>query len=212
MPELTTVLQPACGLGARGLSRRRSSGRSVVGLTAESAYNRTEMAWDPGMRRIVFVCRGVLVLAAIVPLGAASRSRTATATVTVAALAKLSLSASTLSFPDANPDTVPTIPRDGRRHHHRHQGADVAGQLRVSLSVLASDDLRSGVSTIPVVGHALDGQRDRLRVGNDEPRRWPRTWAPGSDPGSRVGTQSYTLTNSWTYATGIVFDRRSSTP
>jgi hypothetical protein len=150
------------------------------------------------MTMVIGVVTGVAVAAATV--GAASRSRTATATVTVAAVARLSLSSTTLSFPDANPDTVPAIPSTGGPITITTKVRAMPGST-VTLSVQSSDDLRFGTATIPAsavrwtaTGHGFQhGTMNRTVAQN------VGTWV-GS--GHRVGTQAFTLTNSWNYATG----------
>lgn len=152
-----------------------------------------------GRRVRRFVCLG-LALAAAVPLGAASRSRTATATVTVAALAKLSLSASAVSFPDADPDSVPAISAAGGP-------INIVAKIRttpgspVSLSVLASDDLRSGVSTIAVAALRWTASGTGFGSGTMS-RTVAQSVGAWVGSGMRTGAQTYSLTNSWTYATG----------
>jgi hypothetical protein len=146
-----------------------------------------------------FVCLALL-LTMVVPLGAASRSRTATATVTIAALAKLSLSASALSFPDADPDTTPSISAGGGP-------VTLVAKIRttpgspVSLSVLASDDLRSGVSTIAIAALRWTSSGAGFSAGTMS-RTVAQSVGAWVGSGMRTGAQSYSLTNSWTYAAG----------
>ena len=61
--------------------------------------------------------------------------------------AKLSFSSNALSFPDADPDTVPLIAAARRQSRSPRRRASLAAT--VTLTVLAADDLRSGVDTIP---------------------------------------------------------------
>jgi hypothetical protein len=146
------------------------------------------------------VVLAVTYAATSVSLNAATRTRTATATVTVAALAKLSLSISTLSFPDANPDTSPTIPASAGALTITTKARTTPGSV-VSLSVLASDNLRSGTDIIAIsnVTWTASGAGFVAGTMSSTTARSVGSWT-GS--GSHAGTQTYSLTNSWTYATG----------
>jgi hypothetical protein len=142
----------------------------------------------------------MLVLGALVQLSAAVRTDTATASVTIAALAKLSLSATAVTFLDASPDTVPSIPASGGAITITTKARTTPGS-GVNLSVLASDDLRSVTSTIPVsaVTWTVTGTGFVAGTMSTTVAQSVASWV-GS--GSRAGTQLYALANSWIYATG----------
>ncbi len=143
----------------------------------------------------------ILLLAiAVAPAAGVTRTTSATAVVTVAALAKLSLSATGIAFPDANPDTVPQISNAGGPVTITAKARTSPGST-VSLSVLASDDLRSGVVTIPAsaVTWTVTGTGFVAGTMSTAVAQSVAVWVSS---GSRVGTQSYRLANSWTYATG----------
>jgi len=141
-----------------------------------------------------------LAAPAAFPAFAASRSRTATASVTVAAIAKLSLSASALSFPDGDPDVVPAIPAAGGPVTITARVRTTPGAA-VSLSVLATSDLRAGMAAIPAsaVRWTSTGAGFVAGTMSATVAQAVGAWV-GS--GLRTGTQAYTLTNSWAYATG----------
>lgn len=147
---------------------------------------------------VIGVVTGVAV--AVATVGADTRAISATATVTVAALAKLSLSSTTLSFPDANPDMVPAIPSTGGPITITTRVRATPGST-VTLSVQASDDLRFGTATIPAsaVRWTTTGNGFQHGTMNRTVAQNVGTWV-GS--GHRVGTQAFTLANSWNYATG----------
>ncbi len=90
----------------------------------------------------------IALLVAGCPALAAGQTSTATLNVAFSGLARLSLSSASLSFPDADPDTVPQVGATPStvlitaKARATENGA-------VTLTVQASDDLRSGVSTIP---------------------------------------------------------------
>jgi hypothetical protein len=147
---------------------------------------------------VIGVLTGAVVATA--SLGADTRATSATATVTVAAVAKLSLSSTTLSFPDANPDLIPAIPSTGGPITITAKVRATPGSP-VTLSVQSSDDLRYGTATIPApaVRWTATGAGFRDGTMNTAVAQTVATWV-GS--GARAGTQAYTLTNSWNYATG----------
>ena len=83
-------------------------------------------------------------------------------------LARLSLSSTGVSFPDSNPDAVPQVPGTPGPLVLTVK-ARTTLNATVRLSVLASDDLRSGVRTLPGVDDHVDGNRCRFRSRNAEP-------------------------------------------
>jgi hypothetical protein len=131
---------------------------------------------------------------------AASVSSTITAAADIGGLAKLSLSATSLGFPDADPDTLPLIPAAPGSIAITAKARTTPGGT-VTLTVQASDVLRSGTDTIPIaalqwtaagpgfLGGAMDTSTAQA-VG---------TWL---NSGVRSGTQAYQLQNAWTRAVG----------
>jgi len=140
----------------------------------------------------------------VVSLGAAahavSLSRTATATATVTALAKLTLSTAAMTFPDADPDTVPNIPAAGLPLTITAKARTTIGSA-VTLTVVASNDLLSGVDVIPVTQIRWTASGTGFVAGTMS-RTTAQAVASWVSSGSWTGTQSYTLANAWTYATG----------
>ena len=144
----------------------------------------------------------VLLLAVVSgpPVRAANLSRTATATATVNAVAKLSLSSNSLAFPDADPDTTPSIPASGGALVITAKARTTIGST-VSLTVRASDDLRSGLDRI------LATQLTWTATGTgfvDGTMSKTAAQPVGSwvSSGMWTGSQAYALANSWTYSTG----------
>src|SRR6476646_10799240 len=91
-----------------------------------------------------------LFLIMVMAAGRVPAAQTSNATLNAAinSVARLSLSSAALTFPDSDPDTVPSI--------QASQGpitltakARTSLNGTITLTVKASDDLRSGVSTIP---------------------------------------------------------------
>ena len=152
----------------------------------------------------------MLVILALILAGAgaawgAADSKNVTLSATVSSQAKLTLATSTITFPDADPDTVTSIPAN-------ENGALVTAKVKTgsatsaTLKVLAAGDLKSGSDTIDinyVTSTATNTTGSFFLAG-------PVTWSvisPGAtvgtgNSGSFAGTFSWFLANSWNYATG----------
>jgi hypothetical protein len=117
----------------------------------------------------------------------------------VNAKARLEVSAASISFADQDPDDFPVI--------SANTGLDITVKARtsaggaVALTVVADTDLVSGGNSIGIgalkwtstgANFAPTGTSGLSAV----------TVASFTNSGTRTGTQSYTLDNSWTYATG----------
>ncbi len=151
--------------------------------------------------------RLAFLLVLLVPLALAAGSvpaagQTASATLnsSVTGLARLTMSSATVSFPDASPDSVPSIPAS--------QGPiTVTAKARtsingaVTLTVLATDQLRSGLNTIPAANITWTAAGAGFNGGTLSTTT-PQTVAAWTGSGVRVGTQSFFFKNLWTYATG----------
>ena len=152
----------------------------------------------------------VLMILALTLVGAgASWGAQATANVTLGATvsssAILTLSATSISFPDADPDTVKSIPAN-------ENGAIVTAKVKTgsattaSLKILAADDLKSGTDTIPITNVTSTATNTSGSFFSAGPVAWSKT-APGATvgtgkSGSYAGTFSWFLANNWNYATG----------
>lgn len=117
-------------------------------------------------------------------------------TANVAAKAKLTLGTAAIAFADADPDTTPVMTATA---------VDIDVKARtsgaVTLTVLATGDLVSGSNTIGIsnLTWAATGSGYQAGTSNKTVAQTVGAWA-GS--GSPIGTQTYSLPNSWTYATG----------
>jgi hypothetical protein len=140
----------------------------------------------------------VAALAIAVPADA--QTATSTFSANLGGIAKLSLSSNTLSFPDADPDTVPLVPAAGGAITITAK-ARASLAATVTLTVLAADDLRSGVDTIPA--SALTWMASGAGfVNGTVSRATPQVVASWTGSGIRTGTQTYRFQNSWSYRTG----------
>ena len=144
----------------------------------------------------------VFLLILVVAAGRVPAAQTITATLnaSINSVARLSLSSAALTFPDADPDTVPSI--------QASQGPiTVTAKARTSpngtitLTVRASDELRSGLNTIPAsnITWVSSGTGFGNGMLSTTTAQAVATWT-GS--GVRTGTQTFFFKNLWSYATG----------
>jgi len=131
---------------------------------------------------------------------AANDTKSLTVNATVSARATLSIGQTTIHFPDADPDTVTSIPAT-------ENAVSVTAKVRTgsgstaTLTHLAADDLKSGSDTILIgnVTWTVTGAGFQLGTMN---KTTPQTAGSWTGSGNRSGTFSYFLANSWSYATG----------
>jgi hypothetical protein len=134
------------------------------------------------------------------PPSGSSVTDTATLNANLTPIAKLTLSSSTLSFPDADPDTVPLVPGVPATIDITSKARARAGAT-VILTLQADDDLRSGVDTIPASTISWTATGAGF-VGGTVSRTAPQTVASWIGSGLRSGSQTFTFVNSWDYAVG----------
>ena len=140
------------------------------------------------------------VLMVSTPRDASAQSRTATLNVSINGLARLSLSSTGVSFPDSNPDLVPLVPgTPGPLTVTVKARTTLNATLR--LSVLASDDLRSGVRTLPSSNITWTAAGAGFVAGTLN-RATPQTVGTWVGSGARTGAQSLFFANAWSHPTG----------
>ena len=119
-------------------------------------------------------------------------------TANVNAKAKLSLSVPSITFADADPDVVLVMTSAA-------VGVDVKARTtaaaNVTLTVLASNDLVSGTDTIGIglLTWAATGSGYVPGTSNKTTAQLLGSWTGSGNPS---GTHTYSLPNSWNYATG----------
>jgi len=148
---------------------------------------------------IRFLLAAALVILGTVPAFAQqSATDTVTVSAVVSATAKLTLSSNAVAFADADPDTSPSISAAaltvGAKAKTSNGGA-------VTLTVQADGPLTSGGDTIAVgaITWTVGGAGFAAGTMDDASAVSLGSW---TNSGNRSGTQTYALTNSWTYATG----------
>ncbi len=145
---------------------------------------------------LVFLVWALAALAA--PAGAQTSSATLSAD--LRALAKLTLSTNSVTFPDADPDVVPQVPATGGPITITAKSRATAG-AQVILTVVASDDLRSGVQVIGASAITWTTTGAGFQPGTLS-KTTPVTVAQWTGSGTRNGTQQLMFRNLWSYATG----------
>ena len=150
-------------------------------------------------RRIVFILFVVVLAAGRTPV--AGQTQNATLNASINGLARLSLSSAAITFPDADPDTVPSI-QAAQGPITLTAKARTSANGTVTLTVLASDHLRSGVNTIPAsnITWVTSGSGFSSGTLSAATAQIVAAWT-GS--GVRTGTQTFFFKNLWSYATGI---------
>jgi hypothetical protein len=156
-------------------------------------HGRVRRRWAASILAVAVLIGGPLV-------HAASLSRTATATATITAVAKLTMSSTSIAFPDADPDTTPAIPASGGEITITAKARTTIGNT-VTLVVQAANDLKSGLDTILATQLTWTATGAGFVAGTMS-KTAAQPVASWTSSGSWSGTQSYTLLNSWTYATG----------
>jgi hypothetical protein len=147
-----------------------------------------------------------LALASIVWAAAAStapavaQTSTGTLSASIRPLAKLTLSATVVSFPDADPDLVAQVPALGGGIAVTAKARATVG-AQVILTVIANDDLRSGVQVIGASAITWSATGAGFRAGTLS-KTAPVTVGQWTGSGVRSGTQQLMFENLWTYATG----------
>jgi hypothetical protein len=113
---------------------------------------------------------------------------------------RLLLSRSTINFPDADPDTVPSVPAS---ENPMTIGVRVTGNSHDAwrLEVLASGDLVSGPNTIPISNVSWTAKPLPFINGKLD-RTTPQVVASGSGNVVVTGTVSFFFKNSWDYFNG----------
>lgn len=157
-----------------------------------------------GERRMKQLSLVIVILASLsisMPVFGAQQTRPFTVNMAIGARAKLTLGVNTINFPNADPDTVPSI-------------------LATPNSVSVTASVRTGASSIATLTHRASGNLSAgpgitIPIGNVS---WTVTGtgylagtmssssnvSAGSwtGSGSYAGTFSYFLVNSWSYTTG----------
>lgn len=132
--------------------------------------------------------------------GAVGNNVTVDVNAAVASSAQLTISPQTINFPDADPDTTPSINAMENPLMVTVQ-AQTKKHNTVTLTVLSLGDLVSGANTIPI-GNVRWTATGAGFVRGILSKAAPVTAGSWTGPGTRSGTFSYTMANSWNYRRG----------
>lgn len=152
----------------------------------------------PSFRSVPLAFAAVALAISSVP--ADSQTAVATLSANLGSLARLSFSTNTLSFPDADPDTVPQVPSSPEVITITAK-ARASRLASIALTVVASGDLRSGVTTIPASALTWTASGPGF-VGGTLSATVPQIVASWPASGSYTGTQQYRFANLWTHPAG----------
>lgn len=148
---------------------------------------------------ILAVAASFFLLSAASAFGATATQTVAVAA-TVAARAALTVGSATLTFADANPDTTPSLaPNEGAITIAASGRTSATGNI--TLTVVSSNDLVSGADLIAAANLTWTASGAGF-VGGAMNKTTGQSVGSWTGPGSRTGTQTYSLVNSWSYATG----------
>jgi hypothetical protein len=118
----------------------------------------------------------------------------------LASSAQLTITPSSINFPNADPDTVPSIPANGNPVQVT-ANAQTNGNKTVTLDVIARGDLVSGGDAIAISNVRWTATGDGFVAGTMS-KTAPQTAGSWQRSGNRTGTFSFFLNNNWFYATG----------
>jgi hypothetical protein len=127
----------------------------------------------------------------------AQNTASVTVTATVSASAKLTLSTGAVTFANADPDTVPSIAAPAIDVEAK---AKTSAGSSITLTVQATQDLTSGSDTIGIANLTWTASGGGFVPGTMGLAA--QNLGAWTNSGSRSGTQTYSLANSWSYATG----------
>lgn len=159
------------------------------------------------MKKVLFVMLVAVVAwcAGSAP-AAAQVTNTATAEVNVTAhvdaMAKLTVDSATLDFPNTDPDTTPVVGAPNPINITAKARTSSGGN--VTLTVIADGDLTNGSDTIGIAAIKWTSTGAGFVAGTMDSGTAQSvcSWNNSSTDAGFVGTQRYTMVNSWAYVTG----------
>ena len=131
----------------------------------------------------------------------AVQSLTFTLSTSITSRASLQFGGLTISFPNANPDSFPSIPSSLNPVSVTSNMRTASSSTR-TLSCLASGDLVSGGDTIPIANMSWQATGSGYVLGTMS-RTSGQTAGSWTGPGTKTGAFDYFLANSWSYAIGV---------
>ena len=129
-----------------------------------------------------------------------STNTTIDASAEINSAAQLTITPSAINFRDANPDAMPSIPANENPVVVTAY-AQTTGNKTVTLTVLAAGDLVSGNDRILIDNVTWTATGSGFSGGTMS-KSSPQNAGSWQRSGTRTGTFSFFLKNSWSYATG----------
>jgi hypothetical protein len=148
----------------------------------------------------IIVAVGMLALSTPV-FAQASANASVSVTANINAKAKLNIDSASITFPAVvgDPDSTPSISATAL-------GIDVKARTTangsVTLTVVATDDLKAGTATIAISNLTWASSGTNFAGSGTSNTVTPQTVASFTGSGSYSGSQTYALANSWAYSTG----------
>jgi hypothetical protein len=130
---------------------------------------------------------------------AATDQQTLTVNATIADKAKLTLGVGAINFPDADPDSVPSVAAPENPVSVTVK-AHTGNSSTVTLTVQANGDLDSGGGTIAISNVTWTASGSGFAAGTMDTS--PVAAGSWTGSGNRSGSFSYFLANSWSYPKG----------
>ena len=127
----------------------------------------------------------------------ATASANVTATANIAAKARLEISGS-VAFADADPETQPTINSAALNLTVK---ARTSSTGNVTVTVVAGDDLKAGTQAIGISNLTWTSTGSGY-IGGTSNKTTAQSLGSWTGSGTYAGSQTYSLVNSWAYATG----------
>ena len=155
------------------------------------------------VRKSVLLAAALLV-AAVSSAHAASTTATQTASITIAARADVKLSSSTVTFPDSDPTTSPTV-TDTEGAITVTAAARTGANSAPTLTVKSGGDLtdtNATPDTIPIANISWTGTGTNFNSSGTMSSSAQQAVAGWTGPGIFQGTMTFSLANSWSYPTG----------
>jgi len=152
------------------------------------------------MKKLIFVPVIFGMVLTSISVFAAQQTGPLTVNMAVNARANLTLGVSAINFPDANPDTTPSIAAT-------ENSVSVTAKVRTGVSStatlthLAGGDLTSGGNTIAISNVTWTATGTGYVSGTMN-RITPQTAGSWTGSGSHSGTFSFFIANSWSYVVG----------
>jgi hypothetical protein len=148
----------------------------------------------------VFAAAAVVVFATSADAQTTLLQQNVLTRVTVGAQARLTVAGGPVDFADSDPDTVNPIPAGAPVTVTARARVSPVQQLDVTVSASAAF-FDPGTNTIPVTG-LLWTAGGAASFQNGAMATTEQALASWTGPAAQVGTQNYTLANSWLYAPG----------